>query len=43
MKLPKRSNKEEYDDQASIAGRRLVAEKYSRAMKAHRWSGLLCR
>ena len=28
VKLPDRSNKRRYDDQASIAGRRLVAEKY---------------
>jgi len=28
IKLPKRSNKGRYDDQASLKGRRLVAEKY---------------
>jgi polyphosphate kinase 2 len=28
VKLPKRSNKHRYDDQASLKGRRLVAEKY---------------
>ena len=28
VKLPSRSDKKEYDDRASIAGRRLVAEKY---------------
>ena len=28
VKLPSRSDKKEYDDRASIAGRRRVAEKY---------------
>ena len=28
VKLPKRSNKGEYDDQATLKGRRFVAEKY---------------
>jgi hypothetical protein len=28
VKLPKRSNKGSYDDQASLAGRKFVAEKY---------------
>jgi polyphosphate kinase len=28
VKLPKRSNKHEYDDQASLVGKHFVAEKY---------------
>ena len=28
VKLPKRSNKRRYDDQASLQGRKFVAEKY---------------
>jgi hypothetical protein len=28
VKLPKRSNKHRYDDQASLKGRRIVAERY---------------
>jgi hypothetical protein len=28
VKLPKRSNKHRYNDQASLKGRRFVAEKY---------------
>jgi polyphosphate kinase len=28
IELPKRSNKKKYDDQASLAGRNFVAERY---------------
>ena len=41
VKLPKRSNKGEYDDQASLKGRNFVAEKYWIAMSLDRLINIL--
>src|SRR5262245_26623258 len=38
VKLPPRSDKGKYDDQASLKGRKFVSERYWRARRARRWS-----